>query len=58
MRYFSGIEHRPVGEKDKKTLTTSDAYLEAFGELFPQGRIDLLDHPVLIRELRGLEMRP
>src|SRR5262249_14987796 len=38
-------------------LDRSQAYLEA-EPLFAQGRIALLDHPPLIRELKCLEQRP
>jgi hypothetical protein len=38
-------------------LTKSEAYLEA-EPLFAQGRIELLDNPVLVRELKLLERRP
>jgi hypothetical protein len=38
-------------------LDKSRAYVEA-GPLFDEGRIDLLDHPEMIRELKLLERRP
>ena len=34
------------------------AYYREVEPLFSQGRIDVLDHPALIRELRMLERRP
>ena len=46
-----GIRYREA-ERDK-----SAAYLEA-EPFFAQGRIDLVDHPKLIRELKTLERRP
>lgn len=45
-----GISYRDAEEKSK-------AYLEV-EPLFAQGRIEILDHPQLIRELRLLERRP
>jgi hypothetical protein len=39
------------------SMDRSTAYLEA-EPLFAQGRIDLLDHAILIRELKNLERRP
>lgn len=41
----SGIDYIPA------TLDKSAAYLEA-QPLFAQGRLDLLDHPQLVRELK------
>lgn len=41
---------------DVAQLDRTAAYIEAEA-LFAQGRIDLLDHPTLIRELRNLERR-
>ena len=35
----------------------SEAYLEV-EPLFAQGRVELLDHPHLVREYKGLERRP
>ena len=37
-------------------LTKAEAYLEALA-LFSQGRIEIMDHPQLIRELQCLERR-
>jgi hypothetical protein len=38
-------------------MTKAEAYIEA-QPLFAQGRIDILDHPQLSRELKLLESRP
>jgi hypothetical protein len=46
----AGISYREAEEKSK-------AYLE-MEPVFAQGRIEILDHPQLIRELRLLERRP
>ena len=46
-----GIQYRDV-DQDR-----SSYYLEV-EPLFSQGRIDVLDHPTLVRELRFLERRP
>ena len=46
-----GIQYRDV-DRDR-----SSYYLEV-EPLFSQGRIDVLDHPTLVRELRFLERRP
>jgi hypothetical protein len=40
-----------------KRLTKSQAYVEA-EPLFAQGRVQILDDPVLIRQLKLLERRP
>lgn len=42
---------------DASEFDRSAAYLEA-EPLFAQGRIELLDHPVMVRELKNLEKRP
>ncbi len=47
----AGIMYREAG------LDKSSAYLEV-EPLFAQGRIELLDHPQLIREMKILERRP
>jgi hypothetical protein len=51
-----GITWR-VAELDQSRMDKSRAYLEV-RPLFAQGRIELLDHPEMIRELKLLERRP
>lgn len=42
---------------DGKPVDTSETFLQA-EPLFAQGRVSLLDHPTLLRELRNLEKHP
>jgi hypothetical protein len=59
IRYVSPFYlHQPErAGKQRRYLDKSGAYLEA-EPLFTQGRIELLDHPALRRELAALEKRP
>ena len=53
------IEHfRKVGVIYKQTEEPKSAYYLALEPVFAVGRIEILDHPELIRELRMLERRP
>lgn len=54
IRYEDAMMKTSEGEKH---LDRSVAYLE-IEPLFAQGRIEVLDHPVLARELKMLERRP
>jgi len=50
-------EYKMPGYSEPKYLDKATAYLEA-EPLFAQGRIELHDHPQLVRELKLLERRP
>ena len=52
----SSLRH-PAEYKDQQYLDRSAAYLE-IEPLFSGGRIVILDHPQLVRELKNLERRP
>src|SRR5262249_30892244 len=50
-------EYKQPGEVEPKYLDKSQAYLE-IEPAFAVGKVELLDHPAMIRELKLLERRP